>query len=117
MRYSKTNTWFISRSSKNSRREVVSRIQHRETSNFQYFPQYRLYLYNTCTLTTIPKGNASHKRCIHVECSQTVLDHVDTNLRTGQTVCYAALTVGNKTCQLRREDNTNMMKVFASLNP
>ena len=60
MRYSKTNTtWFILRSSENScslgvgcvkllpsalHREVVSRIQHLGTSNFYYFPQYKVVL-------------------------------------------------------------------------
>ena len=66
MRYSKTNTtWFISRSSWNSwslvlwyvrllpsasRREVVSRIQHLGTSNFNYFPQYHVVFvyYRVC---------------------------------------------------------------------
>ena len=63
LRYSKTNTtWFISRSSKNSwslgvgcmrllpsasRQEVVSRIQHLETSNFPTSLNIMLYLYTT----------------------------------------------------------------------
>ena len=67
---------------------------------------------DTCTLITKSKSHAKQKRSIHVERSQTV---IDTSLCSGRTL--SDWLTQNKTCQLRRDNNMNMMKIICYLKP